>query len=130
MKTDDNRAKKILIIEDEITIAEMISDICESFGFETKIVQEGEAAFDAVKAWRPDLITLGLIMPDFSGLEIRELLKDDEETKHIPVLVISALANSETAYKVLKLSQGFLPKPLKMKALEEKIQSALSSLPR
>ena len=119
--------KKVLVVDDESPIADMISDFCQSFGFDAKTMNSGEDALEAVKSYRPDLITLDLIMTDLSGLEVLEMLKGDEETRKVPVIVISALANAGAAKEVLKLSQGFLPKPLKMDVLEEKIGAVLAS---
>ena len=119
--------KRILIVDDESPIAEMIAEFCQSFGFDTMILNSGEDVLEVVKSFRPDLLTLDLIMPAFSGLEVLEMLKGDEETRNIPVIVISSLGNSDSAHEVLKLSQGFLPKPLKMEALEEKIEAVLSA---
>ena len=126
----EKERKRILVVDDESPIAEMISDFCRSFGFDTRTVYCGGDALREVKSYRPDLITLDLIMTEFSGLEVLQALKGDEGTRNIPVLVISALANSEEAGDALKLYQGVLAKPLKMDDLESKIAQMLSSIGR
>ena len=122
-----NERKKVLVVDDESPIAEMIAEFCQSFGFTTMILNGGEDVLEVVKSSRPDVITLDLIMSEVSGIEVLESLKADEKTGNIPVIVISSLGNSDSAREVLKLSQGFLPKPLKMEALEEKIEAVLSA---
>ena len=121
------KRKKVLVVDDESPIAEMIAEFCQSFGFDTMILNSGEDVLKVVKSLRPDLITLDLIMSEVSGIEVLEALKADEETRNVPVIVISSLGNSGSAHEVLKLSQGFLSKPLKMEALEEKIETVLSA---
>ena len=118
--------KKILVVDDESQIAEMIADFCRQCGFETKVATSGQSAIETAKSFLPDLITLDLMMPGLSGLEVIEALKKEEATKKIPVIVISSYANAAEAQEALKLSQAAIVKPLKMKVLEEKIGAVLA----
>ncbi len=119
--------KKILVVDDESPIAEMISDFCESCGLETKVLNSGEDVLEVVRTYKPDLITMDLVMPGPSGIEVIELLKSHEETKRIPVIVVSAIADDESVQQIRALSQGVLRKPVNMKALESKITTLLSN---
>ena len=124
---NDNRKRKILVMDDESPIAEVISEFCKSFGFETKILTSGENALEAVKGYRPDLITLDLIMPEVSGVEVLEQLKADPETRDIPIIIISSIAGSTSVEEMLKKqTQEILSKPVQLKTLKASIEEALS----
>ena len=120
--------KKVLIIDDEAAAADMISEFFTVFGFQTRTMLSGKTVLEDVQSFKPDLITLDLNMPDISGLEILTLLKKDEKTRHVPVLIISVDGDSVSAFEdVMKQCQGILKKPLKMKILQEKIETILSA---
>ena len=119
--------KKVLIIDDEAGVADMISEFFTVFGFNTKTLLNGKTALEVVRSFGPDLITLDLNMPEISGLEILALLKKDEKSRHVPVLIISVDAESVSALEdVMNQCQGILNKPVKMKALQEKIGKILT----
>ncbi len=117
--------KKILVIDDESPIADMIADFCQTYGFETRVLNSGEKAVEVAKAFRPDLITLDIVMPEKSGLEVADLLKNDPETVNIPIIVISSYTNAVEAAKSLQIAQAVLQKPVSLKILEENIGSVL-----
>ena len=119
--------KKILIVDDESPIADMIADFCENFGFETKVLNSGENAVKTVKSFKPDLITMDLVMPETSGLEVIEMLKEDPECKGIPIIVISSFSGAEEASEILKLTRAVITKPVTMKVLGENIEIALAA---
>ncbi len=120
--------KKILIIDDEGPIAEMISDFCQTYGFETKVLNSGEIAVDVAKSYKPDVITLDLVMPETSGFEVVEMLKQDPETRKIPVIVISSYGWAKDAAKTFALAKAVVQKPVSMKVLGEQIETALADL--
>lgn len=124
---NDNRKRKILVMDDESPIAEVISEFCKSFGFETKILTSGENALEAVKGYKPDLITLDLVMPEISGVEVLEQLKADPETRDIPIIIISSIAGSTSVEEMLKKqTKEILAKPVQIKVLKASIEDALS----
>ncbi len=96
--------KKILIIEDETDLCEILEGEFREHGFEIKLVTEGgQMAFDAVKAFRPDLVLLDLLLPKMHGFEIIEELKSDTSSEHIPIVVLSNLDREEDIKKSLML---------------------------
>jgi len=118
--------KRILIIDDESPIAEMIAEFCESFGCESKILNMGENVVEVSKAYHPDLVTMDLRMPETSGIEMIGMLKKDSLTKGIPVVVISSYSNVEEAHDALAMSAGVLPKPLKRSVLGDQLKKIFS----
>jgi len=123
---EEFKDKKVLIVDDDPAIAVMISDFCGSIGFSTKVLTGSREVVRVAKDWQPNLITLDLMMPEFSGFEVIEALKGDEGCKKIPVVIISVLAMSHADDEVIKLSQGLMSKPFKMGTLLQKIETVLA----
>ena len=119
--------KKILIIDDEGNIADMIAAFCQSYGFETRVLNDGVVALEVAKEFKPDLITLDLVMPGTSGFEVVEMLKKDPETKNIPIIVISSYGWSEEAARAFNMTKSVVIKPVTRKVLGEKIETVLGS---
>jgi len=115
------KRRKILVMEDEGPIADMICDFCEVLGFEAKKYEADVDLMEVVKGFRPDLITLDLVMPKMSGVEVLEFLHHDEETKSIPIIVISSIVGNDSVDEIIKQCQGILQKPIHLKVLKEKI---------
>ena len=93
--------QKILIVDDDENIAELISLYLTKECFETKIVYDGESAMEQVNIFKPDLILLDLMLPGIDGYQVcREIRK----TNNIPIIMLSA--KGETFDKVLGLELG------------------------
>ena len=120
--------KKILIIDDEPAIAGLISEFCSMFGFETRVLNSGAGALEEVRSYQPDLITLDLVMPEISGVEVLKILKKNEDTQSIPVLIISSLGDFHDVRKIVEQCQGILEKPIRANSLKSKIEMALPLL--
>ncbi len=82
-------AKKILIIEDEEILLDLLKKKLSSLGYEVYTAKDGEAGFKAIKEIVPDLILLDIIMPKMGGFEVMEKLQEEESLKTIPIIVIS-----------------------------------------
>lgn len=108
-----NEPKKILIVEDETSISELIGEFCRLMGFQSRTVHLGSDVLPAARSYRPDLITLDLILPDISGLDVLEILRGDPQTKEVPVVVISSIASETDVRALLRDCQGVLSKPFR-----------------
>ena len=117
--------KKILVIDDESPIAEMIAEFCVSFGYEAKVTTTSENVLQTVKDYQPDLITLDLLMPEISGLEVMEELREDQITRNIPIIIISSLAGTPVADQIER-SELVLSKPIRMSHLEGVLSEVLA----
>ena len=80
----------VLIVEDELEIAELMRFHVERDGLEARIARTGRQALSAIENQRPDLVLLDLMLPDIDGLEVCRRLKWQADTRHIPVLIVSA----------------------------------------
>lgn len=83
--------KKILFIEDEPALQKAISRFLEEKGYKVDSALDGEVGLATAKKNKPDLILLDLILPKKDGFEVLKELKKDEDTKHIPVIVLTNL---------------------------------------
>lgn len=82
---------KILIVEDEADIQALVHRVLTANGFEVFKASDGEEGLIKATTLKPDLIVLDLMMPGMSGLEVCKLLKMRSDTKHIPIIILSAL---------------------------------------
>ena len=96
-------SKKILLVEDDKFLSELISKKLISEGFVVNLAFEGEGALDMAKKDQPDLILLDIILPGMDGFEILTKLKQDAGLATIPVMMISNLMQQEDIDKALSL---------------------------
>lgn len=82
-------AKKILLVEDEEIIIDLLKRKLSQEGYEVLIARDGEEGLKKMKETKPDLILLDIIMPKKGGFEVMEEMNKDPELKEIPVIVIS-----------------------------------------
>lgn len=82
--------KKILLAEDEDTIARLVQFKLEKSGFEVTSVRNGREALEQLRENRPDLILLDVMMPEINGIEVLERIKRDDALKDVPVIMLSA----------------------------------------
>lgn len=95
-------SKKILLIEDEKEVAELMIDILSSEKFEPTWVDDGRKGVVKAKELMPDLIILDLMLHDMHGLTVCKAIKADEATKHIPVIIYSGRMEPGVTDDVLK----------------------------
>ncbi|MBI2099269.1 response regulator [Candidatus Uhrbacteria bacterium] len=95
--------KKILIVEDEETLAKVLEEKFKKEKFKVEVAYDGEAAMLAAKRFKPDLILLDLILPGKHGLEVLKELKADAELKTAPVIVLSNIDSDESIKQALAL---------------------------
>lgn len=94
--------KTILIVEDEETLAFSLKRKLEASGFTAELALDGEEAIQRVNELKPDLILLDLILPKIGGVEVLKKIKAVEETKNIPVIVLTNLSSGETIAEVVE----------------------------
>lgn len=83
-------AKRILVADDERQIADIMTQALDAEGYDTRKILESLRFFDAVREHKPDLILLDLMMPYLNGRDELRLMAMNEDTSHIPVIVVTA----------------------------------------
>ena len=84
--------KKILVVDDEMDIRIFISTLLETNGFKPIVAKDGEEGLKMVQENKPDCVILDVMMPKESGLKLYREIKSNEATKHIPVIMCSAVS--------------------------------------
>ncbi|MFC5652368.1 response regulator transcription factor [Paenibacillus solisilvae] len=114
--------KKILIVDDEPSISMLIEFNLKLAGYEVRCVQDGEAVFDMLKPFRPDLIVLDLMLPKMDGIQVcRELRKQNNA---VPIIMLTAL--QDVTDKIAGLDNGaddYMTKPFSPQELLSRIQA-------
>jgi len=118
--------KKILIIDDSEYHVEIIGSQLSAQGYLVDKAYDGPAGITKVKEFAPDLILLDVMMPTMSGYEVCRIIKEQEETRFIPVILITALTDSHDKVKGLEAgADDFLVKPLNTIEMLARIESLL-----
>ena len=117
---------KILCVEDNEDNLFMLQRHLTRAGFEVKVAMNGAQAVDWAKTLLPDLIVMDLILPGLDGFEATRQLKSQPETKHIPIIVLTADTTRKSREQALAAGcDGFETKPTDFEALVKKIHSLL-----
>jgi len=123
----ESMKKKILIVEDDRSLQNALVEIIGREGFETVSAFDGEEALAKLQEGKPDLILLDIVLPKKDGYEVLEEIKKNEETKNIPVLILTNLEEIDNVQKALDLgATTFMVKSdFSLKDILEKIKVAL-----
>ncbi|HUS00718.1 MAG TPA: response regulator [Chitinophagaceae bacterium] len=119
--------KRILIVDDNIEILDVLEVAFEGQGFEVCKISEGKKVFEAVKEFSPNIILLDVYLDDINGVTICNELKSQSETKHIPIVMFSAHTNAETVLKACT-AEAFVGKPFNIHSLTELIETHLNKV--
>lgn len=111
-------SSRVLIVEDEVALADMIAYNLRGAGWETRVVHDGRAALTAVAEQTPNLIILDLMLPELGGMEVAKRLRATPATAGIPILMLTA--KSSESDELAGLAAGaddYVTKPFSMKLL-------------
>ena len=118
--------KHILIIEDEKDIAELLEYNLGVGGYYTYVANNGETGLKVARKQNPDLILLDLMLPGIQGLDVCQIIKTDEDTENIPIVMLTALGQEENIVKGLESgADDYITKPFSFKILLARIESVL-----
>ena len=121
-----NKKKKILIVDDEKDLTKLLDYNLKQEGFDTLIAHEGKTALDMARRKKPDLIILDVMLPDLSGTEICKIVRSDNETADLPIIMLSA--KGEEIDRILGLELGaddYVTKPFSPRELILRIKRVL-----
>jgi two-component system, OmpR family, response regulator ResD len=119
--------ERILVVEDDLTVAEVVVDYLRHAGLEPWHAVDGQAALEIAASWRPDLVVLDLMLPGASGLEVCRRLREERDTQApLPVIMLTALG--EESDRVGGLESGaddYVTKPFSPRELTLRVQAVL-----
>ena len=124
--TGGRRPLKILIVDDEKDIVDLVAYNLEKEGYETLKALDGEKALQLVRTKTPDLVVLDLMLPGIQGLEVCKRIRKVPETAAIPIIMLTA--KGEEIDKVLGLEVGaddYITKPFSVKELLARVKAVL-----
>jgi len=103
--------KKILIIEDDRYISKMYQLKLSLEGYQVEVAENGKQGVDKVKEFMPNIILCDILMPELDGFEVIKIVKSDEKTKKIPILIMSNLGQEDHIQKGMSLGAvGYIVK--------------------
>ena len=111
-------AKKILIIDDEPDVIDTLAFMLKARNFEVISAPDGLAGLSRVKADKPDLVLLDIMMPGMDGYEVCSKIKRDNATKNVPVIMLTARGEGEAVTKAHKSgADDYIVKPFNLPTL-------------
>lgn len=117
---------KILVVDDVEQNISLISRYLVNAGYDTISANNGPTAIRKARMFKPDLILLDLLMPQMTGFEVCKILKNDEDTKYISILIITALDSSDTRTRSFEVgADDFISKVFDKTLLLSKVKSLL-----
>ena len=121
------KAKKtILVVDDEIDIVELIKEYLQHHDYNVITATDGDTALKLALSQKPDLITLDIMMGNKDGYETCLLLRENESTSDIPVIILTGRASDQAALAAQSFgADSYLSKPFELEALANEIRSLI-----
>lgn len=116
--------KTILVVDDEAPIRRLLREQLEAEGYIVREAKDGMDALKQVRKQSPNLIILDVIMPQISGFDITAILKNNPETREIPIIILSIVGEEERGYRLG--ADKYLAKPIDTEALLKEIELLIS----
>ncbi len=118
---------RVVCVEDEPEMIDLIRLILNRKGYEVIGADGGKKGLDAIRQQKPDLVLLDLMMPDMDGWEVYQQLKADKDTREIPVIVVTAKAQSIDKVLGLHIAKvdDYISKPFSPQELLDSVEQVL-----
>lgn len=118
---------RILVVDDDTALAEMIGIVLDAEGFDAQFCQDGAQALDAFRAAKPDLVLLDLMLPGLDGIEVCRLIRAESGT---PIIMLTARTDTTDVVKGLESgADDYMVKPFNPKELVARIRTRLRPTP-
>ena len=126
----DQQTKKIVYVEDELEMIDLVKLILNRKGYEVIGAAGGREGLDIIRDVLPDLVLLDLMMPDIEGWEVYQQMRADDATKHIPVIVITAKAQNIDKVLGLHIAKvnDYISKPFSPQDLVTSVEKVFESI--
>ena len=121
-----NEKNKILIVEDEQDIRNLLIFNLQKEGFKVESADNGDSALSLIRKNNFDLVLLDLMLPGIGGFDLTRILKNDKKTSEIPILMLTAKGEESDIVKGLELgAEDYMTKPFSIKVLLARINKIL-----
>ena len=118
---------KVLVVEDDVDIAELVAFNLERQGWECAMVHHGAEGWEQIQIQRPDLVLLDVMLPGMDGMQIFREMKQNEMTRGIPVIFLTARGELDDRLEGLSLgADDYVTKPFSPKELVLRVRNVLS----
>ena len=108
----ERAAPRVLLVEDERHIVESLTFVLEREGFEVAAAADGESALERLRAARPDVLVLDVMLPKLGGLEVLKLVRADAALRTVPVIVLTARGRPQDRRMAEEIGvEAFMTKP-------------------
>ena len=118
---------RILVVDEDQSILDSMEIALDLQGYEVETTTKGEETFSKIKSFNPDLILMDVYLSGMDGREICKQIKEDDKTKHIPVIIFSANRSMKEVFKESG-ANDFIGKPFNMDELYEKVKNQTSHI--
>ncbi len=117
---------KVLIADDNQQNCELLEAYLATEGYEVAMAYDGQETLERVESWQPDIVLLDIMMPRMSGYEVCQELRSREASKHLPILMVTALDEQGDIEKAVAAGcDDFLSKPVNSLELRTRVRSLL-----
>src|SRR5437879_3981724 len=117
---------RILVAEDSSTVRALVAARLVADGYDVIEASDGEQALSLARTKRPDLIVLDKVMPKLDGFEVVRLLREDAETRALPIVMLTERTSEDDVLDGLDLGvEEYMPKPFSPRELSRRVQRAL-----
>ncbi|MBI4055171.1 MAG: response regulator [Elusimicrobia bacterium] len=120
--------KTILVIDDEPEILDLVRISLERESYRCATCSSGRLAWETIQQEKPDLIILDVMLPGIDGYSLQLKMSQDENTKKIPIIVLTALEPSRTLFRKFPQVSAFMTKPFRAEELLENVRTAFHSV--
>ncbi|MDE1468103.1 response regulator [Aurantiacibacter sp. D1-12] len=118
---------KVLIVEDDLLNRMFYEAVFQQRGYQLMVVDDGAHVLDAVDRFEPDLITMDIHLPHVSGRKLIRQIKRNPDTKHIPIIAITAYAGQRDEQEIRRAgASSYLAKPLGIDQLTREVDGLLA----
>ena len=122
---------KVLVVEDEPLISEMIAKSLKLEGYQVDSAKTGEEGLQKVKEVSPDLVLLDVLLPKIDGWEVLTRMRDDSRTKSIPIIMLTALSDEKSKVQGLRGgADDYVTKPFSSLELMARVEAVLKRADR
>ena len=127
-QSTNSKLKRILLVEDDDSLANVYTTRLQAEGFDVRRVNNGEDALAAAKSYKPDLVLLDVMMPIVSGFDVLDILRNTPETANLKIIMLTALSqeSDQERAKSLKVDDYLIKSQVVRADVIERIRHHLS----